>query len=143
MTNHHDVPVRVYYEDTDAGGIVYHASHIRYAERGRTEYLRNAGFLNSDLMSEMGVLFVVRRIEAEYLKPAKLDDLLTVRTALQTIKNTSFVMSQKIIRGDEILFDMNVTLVCINPEGKPIAMPPAVKAAFTSDTDTDTQTVGP
>ncbi len=141
MTNHHDVPVRVYYEDTDAGGIVYHASHIRYAERGRTEYLRNAGFLNSDLMSGMGVLFVVRRIEAEYLKPARLDDLLTVRTALQSIKNTSFVMNQKIMRGDDILFDMNVTLVCVSTEGKPIAMPPALKAAFTYDTDT--QPVGP
>lgn len=139
MTNHHDFPVRVYYEDTDAGGIVYHASHIRFAERGRTEFLRNAGFLNSGLMSEAGVLFVVRRIEAEYLKPARLDDLLTVRTALQTIKNTSFVMNQKIMRGDDLLFDMNVTLVCINPEGKPIAMPAAVKAAFTGDT----QNVGP
>ena len=141
MTNHHDFPVRVYYEDTDAGGIVYHASHIRFAERGRTEFLRNAGFLNSDLMSSVGVLFVVRRIEAEYLKPARLDDLLTVRTALQTIKNTSFVMNQKIMRGDDLLFDMNVTLVCINPEGKPIAMPPEVKATFIADT-TDTQPVG-
>ncbi len=136
MTNHYDFPLRVYYEDTDAGGIVYHASHIRFAERGRTEFLRNAGFLNSDLMSSLGVLFVVRRIEAEYLKPARLDDLLTVRTALQTIKNTSFVMNQKIMRGDDLLFDMNVTLVCINPEGKPVAMPPAVKAAFIGDTTT-------
>lgn len=131
MTAFHDFPVRVYYEDTDAGGIVYHASHIRYAERGRTEFLRKIGFHNSGLMQENGVLFVVRRIEAEYLKPARLDDLLTVRTALHSMKGTSFIMRQAILREEQPLFSMDITLVCVDRDGKPVAMPPAVRSAFT------------
>lgn len=126
----HELPVRVYYEDTDAGGIVYHANHLCFAERGRTEYLRELGFLNSDLMSSEAVLFVVRRVEADYLRPARLDDLLTVKTALQTVKNTSFVMKQDIMRGEETLFSMTVLLVCVSTEGKPVGIPAAIKEAF-------------
>ena len=126
----HEFPCRVYYEDTDAGGVVYHANHLRFCERGRTEYLRKLGFLNSDLMSAEGVLFVVRRVEAEYLKPARLDDLLTIKTALQTVKNTSFIMEQDIMRGDDHLFSMKILLVCVNTNGKPVGIPAAIKDAF-------------
>ena len=126
----HELAARVYYEDTDAGGVMYHSNHLKFCERGRTEYLRNLGFLNSSLMQGEGILFVVRRIEAEYLKPARLDDFLTVKTALQTVKNTSFVMKQDIVRGEDILFSMNVLLVCVNTEGKPVGLPPAIKTAF-------------
>lgn len=126
----HEFPIRVYYEDTDAGGIVYHANHLNFAERGRTEYLRILGFLNSGLKEQEGVLFVVRKVEADYFKPARLDDLLTVKTALQTVKNTSFVMKQDIMRGEELLFSMNVLLVCVSRDGKPVGIPPAIKDAF-------------
>lgn len=130
MTPTHNLSARVYYEDTDAGGVVYHSNHLKFAERGRTEYLRSLGFLNSGLMNDEGVLFVVRRVEADYLKPARLDDLLTVKTALQTVKNTSFLMKQDIMRGDDLLFSMNVLLVCVNKDGKPVGIPPAIKDAF-------------
>ena len=126
----HEIACRVYYEDTDAGGIVYHANHLRFCERGRTECLRKLGFLNSDLMSENDVLFVVRRIEAEYFRPARLDDMLAIRTALQTVKNTSFIMKQDIMRGDDHLFGMSVLLVCVNRNGKPVGIPAAIKDAF-------------
>lgn len=126
----HRIEYRVYYEDTDAGGVMYHANHLKFTERGRTEYLRTLGFLNSDLMSEEGVLFVVRRVEADYLKPARLDDLLIVQTALQTVKNTSFVMKQDIMRGEDHLFSMTVLLVCVSKDGKPVGIPAAIKEAF-------------
>jgi acyl-CoA thioester hydrolase len=126
----HSLEARVYYEDTDAGGVMFYANHLKFAERGRTEYLRKLGFLNSALMSEQGVLFVVRRVEADYLKPARLDDLLTVQTALQTVKNTSFVMKQDIMRGDEHLCSMTVLLVCVSKDGKPVGIPAALKDAF-------------
>ena len=129
-----DLPVRVYYEDTDAGGVMYYPNHLKFCERGRTEYLRNLGFLNSTLMSEQGVLFVVRRVEADYLKPARLDDLLTVKTTLQSLKNTSFFMKQDIMRGDDHLFSMTVLLVCVNTDGKPVALPAALKTAFENHT---------
>ncbi len=130
MTPTHNISARVYYEDTDGGGVVYHSNHRKFAERGGTEYLRSLGFLNSGLMNDEGVLFVVRRVEADYLKPARLDDLLTVKTALQTVKNTSFLMKQDIMRGDDLLFSMNVLLVCVNKDGKPVGIPPAIKDAF-------------
>ena len=81
-------------------------------------------------MSADGVLFVVRRVEAEYLKPARLDDLLTIKTALQTVKNTSFIMEQDIMRGDDHLFSMKILLVCVNTNGKPVGIPAAIKDAF-------------
>lgn len=70
----HDFPVRVYYDDTDAGGVVYHANYLKFCERARTEYLRNLGFENSGIRQETGTIIVVKKIEAEYLKPARLDD---------------------------------------------------------------------
>lgn len=126
----HSIDFRVFYEDTDAGGIVYHANHLKFGERGRTEFLRKLGFSNSGVASENGLLFVVRRIEADYLRPARLDDLLTVKTALQTVKNTSFVMKQDIMRGEEHLFSMSVLLVCVGRDGKPVGIPAAIKDAF-------------
>lgn len=126
----HTIDYRVYYEDTDAGGVMYHANHIKFCERGRTEFLRSFNLQNSDLHAENGVLFVVRHIEADYFKPARLDDLLTVRTSLSTIKNTSFMMRQEIHKGDEVLFGMNVLLVTVNTSGKPTALPDNIKNLF-------------
>lgn len=126
----HKINYRVYYEDTDAGGVMYHANHVKFCERGRTEFLRSFNLQNSDLHAENGVLFVVRHIEADYFRPARLDDLLTVKTSLSSIKNTSFLMRQEIFKGDEILFGMNVLLVTVNTQGKPTALPENIKELF-------------
>jgi acyl-CoA thioester hydrolase len=123
----HTLPVRVYYEDTDAGGIVFYANYLKFAERGRTEYLRAAGFENKSLMDDEGILFVVRRLEADYLKPAELDDVLSVITEAGEVKNSSFAMKQSIFRDNVLLCEMNVMLVCVNLQGRPVRVPETLK----------------
>lgn len=134
----HEIQYRVYYEDTDAGGVMYHANHIKFCERGRTEFLRSFKLQNVDLHAENGVLFVVRHIEADYFKPARLEDYLTVRTSLKSMKNTSFIMRQEILKGEEVLFGMNVLLVTVNIEGKPTPLPDNVKNLFKESLETST-----
>lgn len=134
MTHTH--PIRVYYEDTDAAGLVYYANYLKFAERGRTEYLRALGFENSGLREMHGIAFVVRHLEADYLKPGFLDDALAVQTEILSLKKASFVMNQTIIRpqknaAPDTLFDMQVTLACITmPGGKPTALPKSVYDVF-------------
>ena len=118
------LPIRIYYEDTDAGGIVYYANYMRFAERGRTEFLRDLGYQNGELMEKEGIAFVVRKIEADYLAPAKLDDMITVHTVVDSVKKTSFVMKQTVFRQDNALFEMYVTLVTVSLDTlKPVRMP--------------------
>lgn len=124
---HHHIQLRVYYEDTDAGGVVYHASYLRYAERGRTEMLRTGGLTNSNLAEEQGVLFVVRKLAVDYLKPARLDDCLTLTTFLEEMRSSSFLMRQEIMRGNELLCVCNVTLVTVNRAGRPVRLPDSVR----------------
>lgn len=133
----HAVPIRIYYEDTDAGGVVYHASYIRFSERGRTEFLRFLNHENSALQREYNTMFVVRHIEVDYLKPAFLDDLLKLKTSILEMKNTSFIMRQSFFpddkEGDEksMICDMRVTLVSVDTKTiRPKAMPDVVKADF-------------
>lgn len=127
----HDFPVRVYYDDTDAGGVVYHANYLKFAERARTEYLRAMGFENSKIRDAHGIIIVVKTIEAEYFSPARLDDFLTLQTRLLSVKNTSFVMEQKAIRNEQCIFGMTVVLVCVNEgDGRPSKIPEAVKTSF-------------
>ena len=129
----HTLSVRVYYEDTDAGGIAYHASHVRFLERGRTEYLRSIGLDQSVLMSAdhgKALLFVVRRMELDYLKPAKLDEILTVTTLLREIGGAKLVLEQAILRGSETLLTAVVTAASIGSNGKPMRIPPAVRQLF-------------
>ena len=123
----HSTNFRVYYEDTDAGGIVYYANYLKFAERGRTEYLRKKTLENRALMKKNGVLFVVRHVEADYLYPARLDDELTVDTALSEIKNASLVMTQSIFCHDRLLFKMKVVLACVDLEGKLVKVPDVIK----------------
>lgn len=92
-------PVRIYWEDTDAGGVVYHASYLRFFERARTEWLRGQGIAQADLRAQLKVLFVLNRIEVEYLKPARLDDLLDVQSQLVELKRASFVVDHHILRA--------------------------------------------
>lgn len=122
--------IRVYYEDTDAGGIVYYANYLKYAERGRTEYLRAHGFENKALMDGEGVMFVVHHLEADFREPARLDDLLDVHTSVSEIRNVGFTMTQEIRRGKSPIFNMKVDLACVNKEGRPVRLPKGLKEAL-------------
>lgn len=126
----HAVDFRVYYEDTDAGGIVYHASFIRFCERGRSELLRSVGITCPDLDEQIGTKFVVRHLECEYYRPSRLDDLLTVKSCVISMKNSSFTMKQSIFCHENHLFDMKVTLVCVDRSGKPMRVPPVLRNKF-------------
>ena len=101
----HALPVRVYYEDTDAGGVVYHASFLRFMERGRTEYVRARGITQSTLCDEAGatLAFVVRHMTVDFLRPGRLDDLLTVETSLTRRGGASVTLAQRMLRGSEVL----------------------------------------
>ena len=132
MTHQHSI--RMYYEDTDAGGVVYYANYLRFAERARTEYLRSIGFENSEIRDNYGILIVVKSVEAEYLSPARLDDVLVMRSRLVSVKNTSFVMEQKAYRDDVCIFNMTIVLVCVDDgQGKPARIPDNLKTAFQKD----------
>lgn len=119
----HRINFRIYYEDTDAGGIVYYANYLRFAERGRSEYLRDLQLENRRLMQDKGFLFVVRHIEADYLYPARLDDEITVETCVSAVKNASFIMKQSIFCHDRLLFTMDVVLACVDLDGKLAKLP--------------------
>ncbi|MBI1302001.1 MAG: tol-pal system-associated acyl-CoA thioesterase [Alphaproteobacteria bacterium] len=123
--------IRVYYEDTDAGGVVYHGNYLNFGERGRTEFLRAVGFENKKLADTLGIIFVVRHIEIDYLKTAHLDDMLTQETTILEMKNSSFIMHQKLLRDGELISDMRVVLVCVETKNyTPVRLPENVKEAF-------------
>lgn len=126
----HSLDARVYYEDTDAGGVVYHANYLRFCERGRTELLRSVGFENKALYDDFGLWFVARHIEADYYHTSHLDDWLQIVTTVAKMKNTSFVMRQKIQRDGEDVFEMLITLVCLNANKKPVRIPDAIRQTF-------------
>jgi acyl-CoA thioester hydrolase len=133
----HDFPIRVYYDDTDAGGVVYHANYLKFCERARTEYLRAMGFENSGVRDQTGTIIVVKKIEAEYLAPSKLDDSLIVQTRILSVKNTSFVMEQKVVRNAGDIFVMTVLLVFVSEQnGRPAKIPEAIKKFFLKEMDT-------
>jgi acyl-CoA thioester hydrolase len=118
--------IRVYYEDTDAAGIVYYANYLRFIERGRTEFLRALGHNQHQLM-EKGLAFAVRSISAEFLKPAKLDDLLVVETAIASLGRAQVTFAQRILRDNELLLDAKIRVACIDPaRGKAIPIPRAL-----------------
>lgn len=123
----HTVQYRVYYEDTDAGGIMYHAQYISWCERARSEYLRDIGLQSSTIQQDTGVLFVVRHLAADYFKPARLDELLRVESTLKELKNSSFILNQSIFCQDSMLFSMTVTIVCIDAQGRPVRIPEPVR----------------
>ena len=126
------IPVRIYYEDTDAGGVVYYANYLKYLERCRTEWLRQLGHDQSELMRDPGIAFVVRRIELEYLKPARLDEQLSVHLELERIARSQLFFRQRICRanpdapdGGDILVTGQIQLVCVNAAQMKIASIPA------------------
>lgn len=123
----HRYPVRVYYEDTDMGGIVYHANYLRYIERARSDWVRQLGN-DQNAMRDAGIVWVVRRIEAEYLATAKFEDELMVETTMRDISGVRLTMDQLVKRGDQVIFTASVTAVCMNAAGKPVRLPAEIRA---------------
>ncbi len=117
------LPVRVYYEDTDAVGVVYYANYLRFMERARTEWLRALGFEQSTLMAE-NIAFAARQATVEYLKPARLDDELVVVSQVESLGRAQLVFHQRIERADDLLVDARMRIACFDPlRGKAVAMP--------------------
>ena len=117
---------RVYYEDTDAGGVVFYANYLKFIERGRTEYLRDLGFDQGSLAKEKNIVFVVKSLSADYLSPAYLDDMIEVQTIIKSNKNASLVFTQKILSLEKntVLFNAEVKVVSVLKNNlKPCAVP--------------------
>ena len=123
----HFFPIRVYYEDTDMAGIVYYANYLKYIERARSDWVRQMGIDQNAMREEDGVVFAVRRVEADYHAPAKFDDELEVRTRVQTVTGARLVMEQDLFRGDTPLFHAVVTIVCVNEAGQPARLPANIR----------------
>jgi len=123
-------PLRVYYEDTDLAGIVYYANYLKFIERARTEFVRELGVDQTTLKRVQGLVFAVRRVEADYLSPAKFDDELVVATHVDTVTAARLVMRQVVRRHDTVLFQALVTLVCLHDTGKPARIPADIRASL-------------
>ena len=124
-------PIRVYYEDTDAGGVVYHARYLHFFERARTEYLRQLGFSQQILLAEMQLAFVVKTMEIDYCYPARLDDLLLVETVVEEVKGATIRFVQTLKRNETILCKSAVKVACVDlGKMKPVAIPAGIKAEF-------------
>ena len=127
------LPVRVYYEDTDAGGVVYYANYLKFCERARTEWLRTLGVSQQALIDEQGLGFVVRSVQADYLAPARLDDALEVITQVAMLRRASILFEQQLVRGQELLFTARVLLASIDlHRQKPVAIPASLHALLES-----------
>ena len=126
----HRLSLRVYYEDVDLGGIVYHANHLRYLERGRTEALRAGGVEQGRLKAEAGIVLVVSRLAIDYRAPARFDDLLTVETEAVETGRASVLLAQRLLRGAERLAEAEVRVAAVDASGRAVRLPEAVRAAL-------------
>lgn len=127
----HRYPFRIYYEDTDAGGIVYHANYLRYAERARTEALREAGIPHAELVSQHAIMFVVHRAEIDYARPAGLDDLLTVETETMDVGGATVLLRQTVRGPNGVCATLSIKLACVRIGGnKPARIPPRWREAL-------------
>jgi acyl-CoA thioester hydrolase len=126
----HRYSFRVYYEDTDAGGVVYHANYLRYAERARTEALREAGIPHAEMVEQCRVMFMVHRAEIDYVRPAMLDNLLVVETQTIDVGGASAVLRQVVQGPNGICASLRIKLACVTLEGKPARIPPKWREAM-------------
>ena len=122
--------VKIYYEDTDSGGVVYYANYLKFLERARTEALFSIGYSNKKIKDVFGSLIIVKSCNIEYKKSAQLEDELTVRSFVKSITKTSFFMNQIITKGDDVIVEAQVHLVFINIDGKPIRIPDEIYLKF-------------
>jgi len=123
----HRFPIRVYYEDTDMAGIVYYANYLKYIERARSDWVKSLGIDQNTMREKDGVVFAVRRVEADYHAPARFDDALQVETRVQTVTGARLVLQQEVTRGGDLLFGAIVTIVCINDSGQPARLPANIR----------------
>ncbi|MDA8747249.1 tol-pal system-associated acyl-CoA thioesterase [Litoreibacter sp.] len=123
----HKFTVRIYYEDTDLAGIVYYANYLKFIERARSEWVRELG-VDQVAMKADGLVFAVRRVEADYLAPARFDDLIRVQTSVARLTGSRIVLTQDVMRDTELLFGSIVTLVCLAETGKPARIPADIRA---------------
>lgn len=132
----HIWPIRVYFEDTDAGGVVYHGNYLKFAERARTELMRSAGFDHTELAKDYGVLIVVRHCAIEFIAPARLDDALEVRSQVTTIGGASLTIRQEVFRpmpeesADKMLVAVELRLACVSTDLRPTRLPAKLKQAL-------------
>ncbi|WP_410217763.1 tol-pal system-associated acyl-CoA thioesterase [Paracoccus sp. (in: a-proteobacteria)] len=126
----HHLTLRVYYEDTDLAGIVYYANYLKFIERGRSEWLRALGVDQMALKQDTDHVFAVRRLEADYLRPARFDDLLTVVTDLVQAGPARIVVDQQVRRDQQLLFTARVTIACLDGQGRPVRLPAPLRAAL-------------
>ena len=122
--------VKVYYEDTDSGGVVYYANYLKFLERARTEALFLIGFTNKKIREEFNSLIIVKSCNIEYKRSAHLEDELTIRSFVKSVTKTSFFMNQEITRNDDVIVEAKVHLVFVNKEGKPIKIPEDIYIQF-------------
>jgi len=126
----HVFPIRVYYEDTDALGIVYYVNYLKFAERARTEMLRLQGHDQHDLLAEQGIGFTVRRCEVDYRAPARLDDVLSVHTSLAELRGASLSLNQSVMRNGVTLAQLSLKIACIDTAGRAVRVPDPIRALF-------------
>lgn len=127
----HKIDIRVYYEDTDAGGIVYHSNFLNFCERARCELLRDMGHQVTDVEKDFGLMFVIKHADVEYILPGKLDDALQVVTSVAEMKNTSFKMNHVIEKAGKALCKILITVVCVDTKTiKPVRLPDILRTKF-------------
>lgn len=128
MSNNFSAKYRIYYEDTDAGGVVYYANYLKFFERARTDFLRALGISQSELSQKESLVFVVRKCEIEYVFPARLDDEIEVSVEVKEVRPASILMAQKMTKSEKILSTLNIKIACINSKNfKPEKIPNALR----------------
>ena len=115
--------LKIYYEDTDAGGVVYYANYLKFIERARTEMINKLGFTLATLLKEYDRLFLVKKIECDYIESCKLEDTLNVQSNILVLKNASFELEQNILKQNKIIFRSKILMVCVNSQGAPSKIP--------------------
>ncbi|WP_375175238.1 tol-pal system-associated acyl-CoA thioesterase [Pseudooceanicola sp.] len=123
----HRFTLRVYYEDTDLAGIVYYANYLKFIERARSEWIRTLGVDQKAMKEETGTVFAVRRVEADYLSPARFDDELEVQTSTEAVTGARIILRQDVLRDGEVLFTAHVTIVAIAETGHPARLPANIR----------------
>jgi tol-pal system-associated acyl-CoA thioesterase len=131
MNPAHILKIKIYYEDTDAGGVVYYANYLRYMERARTEFLLDHGIDVADYHRK-GYLFAVVHVDINYKRPAKLGDVMNITTEIEKMTNVTMSIQHRVLRGTEVLVEASVRLACINPNGKPQKIPESIRKLFSS-----------
>ena len=119
--------VKIYYEDTDAGGVVYYANYLKFLERARSEAIYSLGYTNSSILERFGVLLIVKSCNIEYKKPAKFEDTLEIISEIKSFTKTSFLMKQTILRNNELISQADIHLVVVDKNGKPSKVPDVLK----------------